>query len=146
MEERQRMQEEAEGEDYEEGESQESDDSRPPTHSTTESDDECDEFVSELPTPLKAPPKFRKSVSAEAYGLYNKKGYFSARTVEKDQATKDKIRERLLHSFMFQALEESDLTVVIDSMEEKTFNRNDTVIEQNADGDELYVVGEGRLH
>ena len=51
-----------------------------------------------------------------------------------------------MQSFMFSALDEKDLGIVIDSMEEKTFNRNDTVIEQNADGDELYVVGEGRLH
>lgn len=51
-----------------------------------------------------------------------------------------------MQSFMFSALDEKDLSIVIDSMEEKTFNRNDTVIEQNADGDELYVVGEGRLH
>lgn len=142
------MREDSEGEDYAEGEEDEnsSDGSRPPTHSDDSSDDECDEFVGDLPAPLKAPPKFRKSVSAEAYGLYNKKGYFNARTVDKDSGTKVKIRERLLQSFMFSALEENDLNIVIDSMEEKVFNRNDSVIEQNADGDELYVVGEGRLH
>lgn len=47
---------------------------------------------------------------------------------------------------MFNTLEEKDLNVVVDAMEEKIFNRNDTVIEQGEDGDELYVVGEGKLH
>lgn len=60
--------------------------------------------------------------------------------------TKAKIRERLLKSFMFNTLDEKELTIVIDAMEEKVFNRNDTVIEQGEDGDELFVVGEGKLH
>ena len=85
-------------------------------------------------------------MSAEAYGLYNKKGYFNARIVEKNEETKNKIKERLLKSFMFAALEPNDLNIVVNAMEEVTFNRNDTVIEQNADGDELFVVGEGKLH
>ena len=147
LEERKRLIEEGEGECDEEEEGEESDGSRPPTNSDeTDSDDEWDEFVEDLPPAIKAPPKFRKSVSAETYGLYNKKGYFNARTVVKSADTKLKIRERILKSFMFNSLDEKDLTVVIDAMEEKTFNRNDSVIEQGEDGDELFVVGEGKLH
>lgn len=134
--------EDAEGEEDEHAaKSQHSD--RTPTES---SEDEEEDAIEDLPSPIRAPPKFRKSVSAEAYGLYNKKGYFSARTIDKKEETKVKIKERLMNSFMFNTLDEKDLNVVIDAMEEKIYNRNDTVIEQGEDGDELFVVGEGKLH
>lgn len=72
--------EDAEGEEEENKGEEESDHSHQ-TH--TETSDEEEDEIEELPPSIKAPPKFRKSVSAEAYGLYNKKGYFSARTIEK---------------------------------------------------------------
>jgi hypothetical protein len=140
--------EEGEGEGESQGDAHGSDDgSRPETNSNNSSDDEYDEDeVVELPTAIKALPKFRKSVSAEAYGQFNKKGYFSARIIEKGDEANQVIKERLLHSFMFRALDDPDLDVVIAAMEEKIFNRNDTVIQQDEDGDELFVVGEGKLH
>ena len=113
---------ENEGEDeYEINEPDEDDDngSAPETHSSNDSEEEDEDAIDELPEPIKQPPKFRKSVSAEAFGMYNKKGYFSARVVSKQDDTKTKIKERLLKSFMFQALEERDLSIVIDAMEEK---------------------------
>lgn len=112
--------------------------------SSEESEEE--DAIEELPEKIVPPPKFRKSVSAEAFGLYNKKGYFSARIVDKKDETKLKIKERLLKSFMFNSLSSEDLEIVVDAMEEKRYKKNDTVIEQNADGDELFVVGEGKLH
>lgn len=68
-----------EGENEEEEQHSEGNSDRP---HTTESEEEEDD-IEELPPTIAAPPKFRKSVSAEAYGLYNKKGYFTARSVEK---------------------------------------------------------------
>lgn len=118
---------------------------RPDTHSD-ESEDEEEDEIKELPEAYIKQPKFRKSVSAEAFGMYNKKGYFSARVVTKEDQTKAKIKDRLLRSFLFQSLDEHDLNIVIDAMEEKIFTRNQHVIEQNDDGDELFVVGEGKLH
>lgn len=144
-----RLEEDEDGEDDEEGEEGEEHESeqgsRPPTHSDQSESEEEDDVV-ELPNAIKPPPKFRKSVSAEAYGLYNKKGYFSARVIEKGADTNAKIKERLLQSFMFSSLDNTELDVVIQAMEEKIFNKNETVIQQGDDGDELFVVGEGKLH
>ena len=47
---------------------------------------------------------------------------------------------------MFNSLEKTDLDIVVDAMEEKIFNKGQMVIEQGADGNELFVVGEGKLH
>jgi cAMP-dependent protein kinase regulator len=141
-----RLPEEEEGEgSADENEDQDEEEAHSQNSEHSEESEE-DDAIDELPVPISAPPKFRKSVSAEAYGLYNKKGYFSARIVQKKDDTRQKIKDRLMKSFMFNTLDESDLNIVIDAMEEKVFNRNDTVIEQNADGDELFVVGEGKLH
>ena len=43
----------------------------------------------------------RSSVSAEAFGAWNKKGDFKPRVVEKSADTQDKITRRLRQSFMF---------------------------------------------
>lgn len=46
---------------------------------------------------------------------------------------------------MFSALEEKDLSIVIDAMKEVSFQANDVVIKQGDDGDDLYVVESGQL-
>jgi ABC-type Zn2+ transport system substrate-binding protein/surface adhesin len=68
-----RIENEEEGEEEEDEPDEEDEDH---SHHTETSESEEEDAIDELPTPIKAPPKFRKSVSAEAYGLYNKKGYF----------------------------------------------------------------------
>ena len=89
--------------------------------------------------------KARTSVSAEAYGVWNKKEEFQPVVVPKSEAIKEKIRNRLNQSFMFGALEEKEFNIVIDAMKEVNFNENDVVIQQGADGDDLYVVESGTL-
>lgn len=119
-----------------------SDDNR----SESEEDDEED-YIEELPDSMKkmmAKPS-RVSVSAEAYGKYLKKSDFTARVIEKSDEMKSKIKLRLLESFMFQHLDEKDLYIVIDAMEEKTYEPGQDVIIQGDDGAELFLVGEGTL-
>ena len=72
--------EESDDEDQEEGEDddEENNKKKEKEHSddgdqSEESEEEVDE-IEELPDKIQPPPKFRKSVSAEAFGLYNKKG------------------------------------------------------------------------
>ena len=49
--------------------------------------------------------KMRDSVSAEAYGSFNKKNEnFVARVISKSEDQKKRIREKLNMSFMFKAL------------------------------------------
>lgn len=50
----------------------------------------------------------RASVSAEAFGLHNKKENFKARVVPKDQSAKDAILEKISLSFMFSGLDDSE--------------------------------------
>jgi cAMP-dependent protein kinase regulator len=52
------------------------------------------------------------------FGEFNKKGDFKLKVVEKTDATKEKLRKRLLQAFMFNALDDSEMSVVIDAIEE----------------------------
>ena len=75
--------------------------------SSTESDgDESDGTLPPLPENKKGVNrKGRTSVSAEAFGSWNKKSDFQAVVVQKNENTKDKIRERLSKSFLFNSLD-----------------------------------------
>ncbi|KAM3143004.1 cAMP-dependent protein kinase type I-alpha regulatory subunit [Paramecium bursaria] len=115
-------------------------------HHTEHSDEEPEEeeeIVLDLQNKQKK--NTRTAVSAEAYGVYHKKEDFKARVIPKGQEQKDRIKKRILNSFMFQALDEKDLHIVIDAMEEKKFKPQDWVITQGQDGNELYVIDEGDL-
>lgn len=109
----------------------------------TEGSDE-DEYVDELPEANQAKSKQqRTSVSAEAFGIYHKKEDFKPIVIDKDDVVKQKIRKRLLESFMFSALNEKDQNIVIDAMKEENFKKGDVVIREGDDGDVLYVVESG---
>lgn len=61
------------------------------------------------------------TVSAEAYGQYNKKEDFKPKFVPKKQEQKERITKRIMNAFMFSALDEKDRNIVVDAMEEKRF-------------------------
>lgn len=65
--------------------------------------------------------KGRTSVSAEVYGMYNKKSAFVARVVPKTEDQKARIMKRLSQAFMFQALDEKEKEIVVNAMDEKKF-------------------------
>ncbi len=50
-----------------------------------------------------------------------------------------------MQTFMFMALGEEELNVVIDTMDEKQAKQGDTVITEGEKGDVLYVVESGQL-
>ena len=104
--------------------------------------------MGELPVVMAQPagtvPK-RQSVSAEVFGRYNKKEEYQPYVVPKSQEVKDKIKSRLQMAFMFKALDEPELNIVIDAMEEKKFNSGESVIQQGEAGSVLYVVEDGEL-
>ena len=60
----------------------------------------------------------RAGVSAEVYGAWNQKGEFVPKVVPKGEEVKAKLKKRLLHTFMFNALEDIELDIVVDSIEE----------------------------
>ena len=115
--------------------------------SSTESDgDESDGTLPPLPENKKGVNrKGRTSVSAEAFGSWNKKSDFQAVVVQKNENTKDKIRERLSKSFLFNSLDKKDFEIVIDAMTEVKLKPGEVVIAEGEDGDYLYVVETGKL-
>lgn len=96
-------------------------------HKSKEEDENSDSDESEgeelLEIPSKKSPmnKGRSSVSAEAYGLYHKKGAFTPKVVMKNQDQKERIIKRLGQAFMFQALDDKEKEIVVNAMEEKKF-------------------------
>lgn len=48
-------------------------------------------------------------------------------------------------NFMFSSLDEKDKQIIVDAMAVKNFQENECVIKQGDDGNELFVVGTGRL-
>ena len=61
----------------------------------------------------------RGSVSAEAFGAFNKKEDFSARVVQKSDEAINAIKDKIANSFMFGGLTEKEKDIVVDAMEEK---------------------------
>lgn len=117
-----------------------------PQDSDTESDPDSDNTLPPLPEQKKGMNrKPRVSVSAEAFGTWNKKEDFKPTVVPKDDSTKDKIRERLSRSFLFNTLEEKEFEIVIDAMKEVKADPGQVVIKEGDDGDFLYVVEIGKL-
>jgi len=57
-------------------------------------------------------------VSAEVYGTWNKKSEFKPKVVPKSVETRSKLKKRLLQAFMFNALDEKEFEIVVDSIEE----------------------------
>ncbi len=58
----------------------------------------------------------RQSVSAEAFGVHNKKEDFVPPKVEKSAEAKKQIVERLGESFMFSGLSADEIEIVADAM------------------------------
>ena len=87
----------------------------------------------------------RSSVSAEVFGLYNKKAAFKPRVIPKKESQKETIKKRCLQSFIFNSLEDQDFVKVIDAFEEKRFKGGDYVIKEGEQGDVVYLVDTGEL-
>lgn len=124
-----------------------------PTKKTAQNDDDSDSSEQDSDGTLPPLPEHKKgvnrkprvSVSAEAFGSWNKKGDFKAVVVPKNDETKEKIRARLSKSFLFNSLDPKDFEIVINAMTENKFLPGHVVIKEGDDGDYLYVVEKGKL-
>lgn len=85
------------------------------------SESEEDEYIEDLPQKKEVKKVGRSSVSAEVYGLYNKKGDFKPRIIKKSKEQIERIKDRLHKAFMFQCLDEKETDIVVNAMEEKKF-------------------------
>jgi len=87
----------------------------------------------------------RISVSAEAYGSYNKQGDFTPPIHQKTPETEKRIFSKLSNSFLFSHLADREKTILAKAMKEEVFNEDEWVIKQGDDGNVLYVVDKGEL-
>ena len=110
------------------------------------SEDDEDDYIEDLlPKATSKQLKQRSSVSAEAFGVWNKKSDFQPRIIQKTVEQETIIKSRLSKSFMFEALDENEKEIVVKAMEEKRFSPDEFVINQGDDGNELFVVESGKL-
>lgn len=87
----------------------------------------------------------RASVSAEAFGLYNKKEDFKPTFITKSEAVRNAIMDKIQNAFMFSGLDEKEKNIVVDAMAEKSAAPGEVVIKEGDEGDCLYVIGSGTL-
>ena len=113
----------------------------------TESDSEEDEVYDLPPEQVKKQQdrKPRCSVSAEAFGNWNKKEDFKAPEYPKTETTRAALKTRLEQAFMFSALNPDELEIVLLAMQKVTKKAGELVIKEGDDGDNLYVVEKGEL-
>lgn len=120
----------------------------PPSEQSIEiddSDDDQDDEALQKKLQNRKASKKKNAISAEAYGEYNKLGDFKPRVIEKTDEQVLKIRHTLMKSFMFNTLDNKQQEIVIAAMNIKNYSTKDIVIKQGDDGDELFIVGSGKL-
>lgn len=117
------------------------------SHSEHSDDNEDKDEVDELITinQQRNQNRARSSVSAEVYGVFHKKGDFKAKVIPKKPEQRKRLQDVVAKSFIFNNLDENDLSTVLDAIEEKTFKSGETVITEGERGDVLYVVESGEL-
>lgn len=109
-----------------------------------EDDDDYVDEIQEEPQMVSRGP--RSSVSAEAYGAWNKKQAFQAPVYPKNEDVKARIRQALSQAFMFQALDDENMQAVILAFQEHTVDPGQEVITQfHEDADRLYLIEAGNL-
>ena len=62
--------------------------------------------------------KQRAGISAEVFGEHNRKENFVPPVFQKSEEVKQQLRTKLLQAFMFNALDEAELNIVLDAIEE----------------------------
>lgn len=118
-----------------------SDEKQKDEEESEEEDDADDEPPPDFERPMGN--KARQSVSAEAYGEWNKKNAFVAPIIHKSDEQKEKLRVILSDSFLFCALEENDFNICVGAMKEINIKKDERVINQGDDGDFLFVIESG---
>jgi len=109
-----------------------------------EEEEEDDEDIPEPPPVTRTGN--RQSVSAEAYGDWNKQNkQFVAPVYEKTEENMARIREILDKSFVFANVDDKQLDVLYKAMNKVTLKPEEKVITEGDVGDFLFIVDEGKL-
>eukprot|EP00746_Dinoflagellata_sp_MGD_P165720 gnl/MRDRNA2_/MRDRNA2_95159_c0_seq1.p1 gnl/MRDRNA2_/MRDRNA2_95159_c0~~gnl/MRDRNA2_/MRDRNA2_95159_c0_seq1.p1 ORF type:complete len:323 (+),score=70.82 gnl/MRDRNA2_/MRDRNA2_95159_c0_seq1:71-1039(+) len=111
-----------------------------------ESDNELDLMPDDFQRPEGQIMTARSSVSAEAYGAWNQKRVYNPVVIPKTEEQRARLKEVLLRSILFFALEPKDLEIVIDAMKEMYCEPGTRIITQGEDGDFLCVLEQGIMN
>jgi len=88
----------------------------------------------------------RASVSAEAYGDWNKqKANFEPPVFDKTPEQADRIRGMLKKSFIFENIDDKNLEILVKAMHKVELKEGEKIITEKEDGNYLFVVDEGKL-
>lgn len=110
-----------------------------------DNDDDVDENWEPPAAALAKAGKMRGSVSAEAYGEWNKKVEYVPVVVPKSEEQKEHLKAVLGKSWMFANLDGKEFNIVVDAMEEMKLEPKQRIITKGDDGDCMYVVDTGKL-
>jgi len=115
------------------------------TQESEEEDDDDD--VEDLPPPPGYTGKQvqRASVSAEAYGAWNKVTEFTPPVHAKTEEQKSRLIGVLKSCFMFSVLDKANMDIIIDAMVEKDAIADERIIQEGADGDCMFVIEKGNI-
>lgn len=111
---------------------------------SSEEEDDDDDELDEEPAPRSNGNIPRQSVSAEAYGAWNKMKMVDLPVFKKTEEQKTRLTSVLSLTFLFSSLEDQELSVILDAVQEKEFV-DEQIIKEGDDGDCLYVVEKGSL-
>lgn len=116
--------------------------------STADEDDEDeeDDVMGEMPEPSKPYNRGpRTSVSAEAYGVWNKRTDFTPPVYWKTEDQKERIKACLEKSFLFSSLDEDEMSTVILALKERVVEPDTRIIVQGDDGECMYLIESGSV-
>ncbi len=91
------------------------------------------------------PRATRPSISAEAYGDWNKRTEFEPRATVKSEDQRRRLRGKLSDLLIFSALERREIDTVVSAIEERRLEMGETVFRQGDEGCELFIVESGTL-
>lgn len=119
--------------------------SEEPEKQDSESEEEEDDVIddAEFERSMAPASRGRQSVSAEAYGEWNKKKAFTPPVYEKSEDQKERLKTVLSGSFMFSRLEPNEFNIIIGAMQEVAVEPSTRIITRGDNGDTLYVIETG---
>jgi cAMP-dependent protein kinase regulator len=113
--------------------------------SEEEEDDDVDEIPDHYMQSESAGSRMRTSVSAEAYGDWNKKKEFKPPKHPKSDEQRVRISEVLSKNFLFSTLADAESQIILDAVEEVIIPKGERIIKQGENGDYMFVIESGSL-
>jgi len=114
-----------------------------------EEEEEEDDYVDEIPDDYvqssATNSRMRTSVSAEAYGAWNKKTEFKPPKHPKSDEQRKRISDVLSKNFLFSSLDEQQANIILDAVEEVIIPKGQRIINQGDEGSFMFVIESGSL-